>query len=80
MPVLVAVRCERVLGYQRLEERAEVDDWVRAMVLVIRYCLVAAFVFAEHKPPLKISVVADRWRIGDFEELALALRYNAAGR
>lgn len=50
------------------------------MVLVIRYCLVAASVFAEHKPPLRISVVADRWRIGDFEELAPALRYNAAGR
>ena len=60
MPVLVAVRCERALGYQRLEGRAEVDGWVEEMVLVIRYCSVAAFAVAGHRPPLEISAVADR--------------------
>ena len=41
---------------------------------MIRHCSVAAFVFAGHKPPLRTSAVADRWRTGDFEALALALR------
>lgn len=50
------------------------------MVLVIRRCLVAVFVFAGHRPPLAISVVADRWRIGDSEALAPALHCIAAGR
>ena len=58
MPVLAAVLCERVLVYRRLEGRAEVDDLVGERVLVIRYCLVAAFVFAGHRLPLRIFVVA----------------------
>lgn len=58
----------------------EVDDSVEAMVLMIRNLSVAAFVFAGHTPPLKTSVVVDRWRIGDSEVLAPALRYIAAGR
>lgn len=81
MPVLVAARCARVLGYQRLEGRVVADGLVEGKVLVIRHCSVAAFVFAGHTPPLRTSAVADHWRTGDFEALALALRYIAvAGR
>lgn len=80
MPALVAVRCERVLGYQRLEGRVEVDDWEEETVLEIRHCSVAAFVVAGDILLLKISVVADRWRIDDSGALALAPRYIAVGR
>ena len=79
MPVLAAVWCETVLGCQRLEGQAEVDCWVERMVLVVRCCLVAAFVFAGHRLPPKISAVAGHWGIDDFEALALTLRYIAAG-
>lgn len=49
------------------------------MVLVILYYSVPAFVFAGHRLPLGIFVVADRWRIGGSEALAPTLRYTAAG-
>lgn len=80
MHALAAVWYVRVLGYLRLEGQAEVDDWVEGMVPAIRCCLVAAFVFAEHRLPLKTSAVAGHWCMGDFEALALALRCIAAGR
>ena len=79
MPVLAAVCCETVLGCQRLEGQAEADDWVVRTVLVARCCLVAAFVFAGHRLPPKISVAAGHRHIDDFEALALTLRYTAAG-
>ena len=40
----------------------------------ILYDLVAAFVFAGYRLPLKISAVAGRCRIGDSGAVALALR------
>lgn len=80
MPVLAAVCCERVLGYQRLEGQAEVDDWVEGMVLETRYYSVAASVFAGRRLPLMIFVVDVRWCIGDSEAAVPALRYIAADR
>ena len=50
------------------------------MVLMTRCCSVAASVFAVHRPPLKISVAANRWGIDDSEAVAPALRYTAAAR
>ena len=79
MPVLAVVCCETMPGCQRLEGPAEADDWVVRIVLVARCCLVAAFVFAGHRLPPKISVAAGHRHIDDFEALALTLRYIAAG-
>ena len=80
MSVRVAERCERVLEFQRLEGRVEVDDWEEGTVLMNRCCSVAASVFVVHRPPLKISVAANRWGIDDSESVAPALRYTAAAR
>ena len=80
MSARVAERCDRVLGFQRLEGQAEVDDWEEGMVPMTRYCSVAASVFVVHRPPLKISVAANRWGIDDSESVAPALRYTAAAR
>ena len=76
----VVERCERVLELQRLEGQSEVDGWEEGMVLMTQCCSVVASVFVVHKPPLEISVAANRWGIDDSESAAPALRYTAAAR
>ena len=80
MPDLAAGWYVRVLGYLKLEGRAEVGCVVEGMARAIRCCLAAASVFAGHRLPPMTFAVADRWRIDDSEALALALRCIAAGR
>ena len=78
--VLAVVWYERVQGYLTLEGQVEVGYWVKGMGRGILCCLVVASVSVGHRLPPKTSEVADRWRIDDFEALALALRYIVAGR